>query len=305
MRVWKKISLSVCFLVLLLGISVSAAEPGSKNPYDNPQNFAAVEAGWISADTVKPGDVLRYRFQIRDIDIKSYAGYEESVLSVFEVVVTWRSEKKQKIVQRFDWKENGVYSGKLSIAKGMQKGTWAIAKIVLLPGGEDYDEEMIRNIAKMNGLTLYNQNYYPGKPAADLAFSQFVVDGSGKADGKAPKVNLKSMALTRKKSKEGQKTKYTVKVSDKSKIKYVRCTWYHKKKGVGLLYVSVGDLKYNKKKGYYQYSYMTRWRDMGKGDYSKLMSIEVCDIYGNKAIYRSSQKKYRKDFARVTAYFLK
>ena len=85
-KIWKKISLSVCLLILLLGISVSAAEPGSKNPYDNPQNFAAVEAGWISADTVKPGDVLRYRFQIRDIDIKSYVGYEERV---FKVVVTW------------------------------------------------------------------------------------------------------------------------------------------------------------------------------------------------------------------------
>ena len=46
-KVWKKICLSICMFLLLFGVTVSAAEPGNKNPYDNPQNFAAVENGWI------------------------------------------------------------------------------------------------------------------------------------------------------------------------------------------------------------------------------------------------------------------
>lgn len=302
-KVWKKICLSICMFLLLFGVTVSAAEPENKNPYDNPQNFAAVENGWISADAVTPGDVLRYRFQIRDIDIKSYEGYGDGeAASVFKVVVTWKSEKKQEIVQTFDWKKDGTYSGKLSIAKGMRKGTWCISRIVLLPGEEDYDEMLTSKLEKLNGLTLYNQRYFPEKPAADLEFSQFVVSASGKADGSAPKVNVKSMTLTRKKSNGGQLTRFSVKVTDKSKIKYVRCTWQSRKKGVGLLHVSDVNLKYNKKKGCYQYSSQKKFET---GEYDKLVSIEVCDIYGNKAVYRSSQKKYRKDFARMTVYPVK
>ena len=159
------------------------------------------------------------------------------------------------------------------------------------------DPDDMEEIRSLKGI-----GYLKNLRSVDLEFSQFVVSASGKADGSAPKVNVKSMTLTRKKSNGGQLTRFSVKVTDKSKIKYVRCTWQSRKKGVGLLHVSDVNLKYNKKKGCYQYSSQKKFET---GEYDKLVSIEVCDIYGNKAVYRSSQKKYRKDFARMTVYPVK
>lgn len=284
---WKKVWLVLCCMALFAGLTVSAAE--TKIPNDSAKDFAVVSEGKISAEQVKAGDVLKYQFRITETDLRSYRDFEDGVS---EIAVTWQSEKQQKIEQVLAWKNkaaSATFSGKIKIAKGMQKGKWRIARIELRSFGDDDDYE---------ALNLYNSSLSQAASAVDLTFSEFVVNGTGKADKAAPKVNLKSMSLSKNHAKSGQKVKFSVKVSDKSAIKYVKCTWQSKKKGVGLLHTEDYMLKYNKKKGCYQ---ITLSGDK-KGYYAELAAIEVCDIYGNTSIYKNKQKKNKAAFAKMKIY---
>lgn len=282
-----KVFLFSCLCVTLLCAQVSAAEPGNKNPYDNPKDFASVSEGRVSAETVKQGETLRFSFKLTDRDIKSYQEFEEGV---FRVRVVWKSEKKQELIKEFHWKASGIYNGKLKVSKGMQPGLWRISRIELYSYGDDDDFSV---------LTLYNNRLFSKSSAIDLSFSEFTVQGSHKADRKAPTLDKKSLSVTKKYVNAGAKVKFRVRVKDKSSIKYVKCVWQEKQKKVGLLHTDDYKMKYNKKKKCYE---CTLTGSRGKDKYQKLAAIEVCDIYGNKAVYKSSGKAYKTAFSKVTVY---
>lgn len=292
-----------CFL-LLFSFQVSAARPSG--------NEAAVLSDCKnSAKTVKPGDVLEYSFKITDRNTASYFG--DNLGRVIESIhVVWQSEKNQKLVDKYTWDElldgytwddwiKGRYhkdsieiKGKIAIKGGMCPGKWRISGIQLYSLGDEEDASIVY---------IGNQSLTGSTSDPDLSSLDFTVTGS-KEDKKAPKIELKSMSLTRKYVKFKQKTTFRIKVADKSAIKKVTCVWRFTKKNkrVSNPYGSneYCVMKYNKKKKCYECTMRGLEK---KGIYRRLYYIKVEDIYGNEATYsRTSGKKYKKAFEKINIY---
>ena len=119
--------------------------------------------------------------------------------------VTWGSEGDQKIVQDIERSsEDNIFHGELKIEEGMQPGKWKIDHI-LFPDSYSY-AKVTSLMQEWDGIKVLGQGETLTSVVDDLSFSEFTVQGT-KADGKAPVVRKKSIALTGKAVKKKGKAK--------------------------------------------------------------------------------------------------
>ncbi|MDE6433132.1 MAG: hypothetical protein K2L07_02745 [Lachnospiraceae bacterium] len=279
----------------------------------------------ISSKTAKPGDNISYSFILAETGLKEFSekygqkfGIYDKDPQIFDITIYWRSPRKpgtenrswyegiiqQEVVHTFDWQKVGAekklkVSGTIPIMKGMQSGTWVIDQI------ECY-------ISEDSSLLLINKDKYlqsehGGSILMDFSMADFTVTGTGRADYKAPTIDIKSLKRTKRYVKKNQSSIFYVKVKDESKIKEVGCSWELYEKGN---YGKEGDwdrdykMTYNKKKKRYQCSVK-----LNKKEYRKAMlrCIYVKDIYGNEAYYKAvfddlpsaKNKKYYNAFKKM------
>ncbi len=320
-KAWKNLMFTLCFLIglfLIFPAGIVNAEEGKEN---HPASFTISDFK-INSKIVNPGDNISYSFILTETELKaSSEKYKDGFYDIpesFDVLVYWKSPKKsgtenrpswrevrQEVVHTFRWKGTSAdkktlkVSGTIPVMKGMQSGTWFIDQI------ECYFSES-------SALLLLNKDKYL-KPEfgesilMDFSMADFTVTGTGRADYKAPTIDLKSLKRTKRYVKKNQTSRFYVKVKDQSKIKAVECSWRLYEKGD---YGKEGDwnrdykMTYNKKKKRYQCSIK-----LNKKEYRKAMldCIYVQDIYGNEAYYSAvfddlpsaKNKKYYNAFKKM------
>lgn len=310
----KWVWLFVCSLLLVSGISVSAGELGAQNQTVY-KPFVEVTNITVNGGNFKPGDTLKYSLTITDIDMEARFGCEDP----YPVIkITWQGEQGQELKRYFAW-PNAVWNSNIDlentictqmkikdsikITKGMQPGKWKVARIELIKEWEGINFE--------DDDSLY---IYPGDKPADenhmyMDLSAFEIHVSGSVtDSEPPTINKKSLRLQKSKLKRGEKTVFQVKVTDKSPIRYVICTWNYtlNKKKPEDNWDTDYRMIYKKKKKVYE-CYLSAGE---KNSVEKLISITVCDIFGNKTYYvgkksgsaRLVKKKYRCDFSKMKVY---
>ncbi len=191
---------------LLLGC-VTFALPVSASGTNVQIDAEPIQGGKISAAQLQKGDTLQYSFSVKNTHIKSMALGSEVAR------VTWGSEGDQKIVQDIERSsEDNIFHGELKIEEGMQPGKWKIDHI-LFPDSYSY-AKVTSLMQEWDGIKVLGQGGTLTSVVDDLSFSEFTVQGT-KADGKAPVVRKKSIALTGKAVKKKGKAKLYVKASDK------------------------------------------------------------------------------------------
>ena len=294
---WKKILWTLCFgMGVWLAFPAQTAKAEEKT--ENLPVPLTILDFKISSKTAKPGDNINYSFILAETGLKEFSekcgeGFEfyYDNPKIFDVTIYWKSPRKpgtesrewdvvqQKIVHTFDWEETSAkqkklkVSGTIPVMKGMQSGTWFINSIEC-------------SLSEDSTLLLVNQNKNPkssyGCILMDFSMADFTVTGTGRADYKAPRIDLKSLKLSKKYVKRNQKSIFQVKVKDATKIKKVECEWklYDKKNR----YAWNRDYKmtYNKKKKSYQCSIKLDTKYYKK---ARLSCIYVQDIYGNEGYY--------------------
>lgn len=232
-----------------------------------------IQGGKISAAQLQKGDTLQYSFSVKNTHIKSMALGSEVAR------VTWSSEGGQKIVQDIERSsEDNIFHGELKIEEGMQPGNWKIDHI-LFPDPYSY-AKVTSLMQEWDGIKVLGQGGTLTSVVDDLSFSEFTVQGT-KADGKAPVVRKKSIALTKKVVKKKGKAKLYVKASDKSPMRYVACVW----KNTATSELLYGDMNHNRKKGRYEYTLSAS--KIGKKGKLRLICVEACDKYGNKTTLKN------------------
>lgn len=291
----------LCCLALLLGTQAVAADPVFP---DNSKEFAAISDEKVSSKTVKPGKTLTYSLTITDQNAGSYYAYcDGGWQNVSYIQITWKSPKKQTIVKKYDWEKTSAVEGqhkitdKIKIKNGMEPGKWKIDRIDLYSADPLDDGDV---------LPILNKSLHKRKASAtpviyaDLSALDFTIKGS-KADKQAPKVNMSSLSLSKKRVKYNQKVKFSVKVTDISEIKYVKCTWTYapNKNKKWSCYDEDYEMKYNK--GKKRYECILRGGQSKKSS-TRLLSIRVCDIYGNKTLYTYDNSKYKNAIAKMIFY---
>ena len=214
-------------------------------------------------------------FSMKNTHIKSMALGSEVAR------VTWGSEGDQKIVQDIERSsEDNIFHGELKIEEGMQPGKWKIDHI-LFP--DSYSHAKVTSLMQeWDGIKVLGQGETLTSVVDDLSFSEFTVQGT-KADGKAPVVRKKSIALTGKAVKKKGKAKLYVKASDKSPMRYVACVW----KNTATKELLYGDMIYNRKKSRYEYTLSAS--EFGKKGKLRLICVEACDKYGNKTTLKNKK----------------
>ena len=269
------------------------------------------------------GDTLEYSFTIKDIGIEKYL--DESTYSrpsVYEwveeygnlptfygsdtVYLYWKSTGSQKVVQAFEWKDMDKEKGRIElkgeipVQKGMESGTWRLAAIYFEYEGKDFYVKDKREKVYKN-WDEFNDEVHWYTPTLDLSIADFTVKETV-ADNAAPTLNLKSLKLSKKTIKKNQKSTFSLKVKDASKIAKVECVWVFyeksnksKKYGDSLRYYT---MNYNKKNKAYQCT--VKFPRSLKGN-MKLLGIQVRDIYGNEEEYYS-YKRYWNDYERCYEY---
>lgn len=265
----------------------------------------------ISSNNVKPGDTFRYSFTIREGAYSEfYKKYSDTPSSQYElcdsqfesafanVTVAWQSPGYQSVVREYKWdskKKCFKISGSIPVQKGMQPGKWTIKYINFADTKEGGASTFsIDNIEEWEDGSGEFKDLY-----MDLSFGDITVSGTS-ADNKAPVISLKSLKIQKKFVKYNEKDIFSVKVSDKSKIKCVKSMWRSVDKKGNEISDCTYNMKYNKKKKNYQCSIKLK-----KGEsYFRLYAIYVEDIYGNKKRYEANQynKSYIKNFAKMTIY---
>ncbi len=160
----------------------------------------------------------------------------------------------------------------------MEEGKWRISKIQFLSGkvyGDIIPKEVVSVSQEAGSADIQD----------DLSFSEFTVQGT-KADRKAPSVQKKGMGLTKKVITKKGKTKFYVKASDKSPMRYVVCGWRNN----ATKEVKYGRMIYNKKEARYEYT--LSGNELGKKGKLRLIRVEACDRYGNKTILNKNLPKF-------------
>lgn len=301
-RVWKNILGILCLvmgLLLIFPAQTAKAEEGTENL---PQPLTILDFK-ISSKTAKPGDTISYSFILADTGLKEFSekcGEEFEFYydnpQIFDIVIYWKSPKKpgtenrswyegimqQEVVHTFDWEETSAekkklkVSGTIPVMKGMQSGTWFIDTIEC-------------SLSEDSVLLLVNQNKNPeseyGCVKMDFSMADFTVTGTGRADYKAPTIDLKSLKLSKRYVKRNQKSTFRVKVKDATKIKKVECGWeLFDKKNRNSRNMDY-KMTYNKKKKSYQCSVKLDTKYYNK---AMLYCIYVQDIYGNERYYSIS-----------------
>ena len=305
----KKLLLGLAaFLILTAGVKTQAAEKYYPDPT---QPFATITNMSISSKTVRPGDTLKYSLVLNEHDTESYFvyTYANEKRTPGTIAIRWESsDGKQRTVREYGWEDTKVgnkhiIKDEIKINKGRSPGVWKVTGIWVCETGWDTGED--------DDISLYIKNATTGETKedhtyADMSALDFTVEGT-KADRKAPKASYKSMKLSKKKVKKNEKVKFSVKVTDQSKIESVGCTWAYVKnrtKKKGKYYEDEYDyyyeMKYNKKTKAYECTFR------GSQDKKSLMyleSISVKDEYGNWCSYGMSDgKKWKKAIKKMVFY---
>ncbi len=284
----------VCFImIMVIPVLCVNAESISDKPKDSPIAISDVK---INKQSLKLNDTMKYSLTITDIGINDFLA-DDSAYSEYEfdnrygtppyyygsdtVYLFWKSPQKQYIVHAFNWREADKEKGKISVSgnipikKGMKAGTWKLVAIYF-----EYDEKEF--FVRDSRQPVYEDNTIP---MADMSALDFEVTKTGPADYKAPTIDLKSLKLSKTKVSKKQKSTFSVKLKDSSKIEEVVCIWdvYDKtnQNKVGDYY-SIYRMKYNKKTKRYQCSVKLDTTCESK---AQLVGIEVRDVYGNEKQY--------------------
>ena len=300
------------FLILTAGGKTRAAEEYYPDPT---QPFATITDMSISSKTVRPGDTLKYSLVLNEHDTASYFVYTaiHRECTPETIAIRWESpDGKQKTTREYGWEETKVgnkhiIKDEIKINKGRSPGVWKVTGIwiceVCLDSGED-DSEYLYIENATTGVTKEDYTY------TDMSALDFTVKGT-KADRKAPKASYKSMKLSKKKVKENEKVKFSVKVTDQSQIKSVSCRWNyapdrtkkHDEYYAEEVYYDY-EMKYNKKTKAYE---CILRGGSGKKSLMYLESISVEDEYGNRTWYASYNrgkkwKKWKKAIKKMVFY---
>lgn len=250
----------------------------------------------ISSKTAKPGDNISYSFILAETGLEEFLdkyaeGYHSSDAPIYGIVIRWKSPLKpgtenrawnkgirQEVVHTFDWEETSAeqkkikVSGIIPVMKGMQSGTWVMDTMEL----EFADES----------LTLVNKDTHIDNEETwdfmDFSMADFTVTETGRADYKAPTIDLKSLKLSKRYVKRNQKSTFQVKVKDATKIQKVECGWQLFDKKNRNSWDMDYEMTYNKKKKSYQCSVKLNTKYYNK---AMLYCIYVEDIYGNERYY--------------------
>lgn len=289
-RAWNKL-LWLCFvigMILIFPAQTAKAEETVSAP-------VAILDFKISSKTAKPGDNIRYSFILAETDLKEFLdkyaeGYDSSDAPIYGIVIRWKSPLKQgtenrawdkgirqEIVHTFDWEETSEKQKKIKVSeiipvmKGMQSGTWVMDTMELKLADESLT--LVNKDTHIDNEEIWN--------SMDFSMADFTVTGTGRADYKAPRIDLKSLKLSKKYVKRNQKSTFQVKVKDATKIKKVECEWklYDKKNDV---WNRDYKMTYSKKKKSYQCSIKLDTKYYKK---ARLSCIYVQDIYGNEGYY--------------------
>lgn len=259
---------------LLLGC-VTFALPVSASGTNVQIDAEPIQGGKISAAQLQKGDTLQYSFSVKNTQITS------PVFRSTVVRITWSSEGGQTIVQDIEKSsKDNTFHGELKIEEGMQPGKWKIDNI-LFPN--PYPSVKTTSLMQeWDGIKVLGQGGTLTSVVDDLSFSEFTVQGT-KADGKAPVVRKKSIALTGKAVKKKGKAKLYVKASDESPMRYVACVW----KNTATKELLYGDMIYNRKKSRYEYTLSAS--EFGKKGKLRLICVEARDKYGNKTTLKNKK----------------
>lgn len=299
----KKVLLIFSCMTLFSGVSVTAAN-NSNISSEVYKPFAEISDLTVNKQNFKPGDTLEYSLKIKDLDTIRHSSFGYG--GIFIVRVTWKSEKGQKIKRYFEWNRSQaeiaealdhgtvgtwrVIKDRIKIAKGMQPGKWTVSEIVLTDdwdGVDTIDTEAAFYIYPGSGAVQKYRMY------VDLSAFDISVSGSRK-DSTPPAINKNSLYLKYKKQSGNKKNVFRVKVKDSSPIWYVTCQWHYivpEGKRKNRYRSGEKRMTYNKKKKAWE-CYVGAYES--KGAVTRLYTITVCDIFGNKATYIDSSRKEAK-----------
>ena len=258
---------------------------------------------------------FKYSMTIKDLGIQDYINenggfsqiyYNEPLyyLDVDGVYLYWKSTRGQYVIQSYEWteksKEKGELkiSGKIPVREGMRNGTWYLSTIYF-----QFGDEIV--LVKDNRECTDEEDI---EPMMDFSAVDFKVKMHGEVDEDAPTLDLKSMKLSKSYVKKKQKSTFSIKVKDDSKVNEVVCIWdvYDKtNKSDDGDYFDIYRMKYNKKTKKYECSVKLDTKYESK---AQLVGIEVRDIYGNdknyysfKSLYDGKRdKKYYKAYKNMT-----
>ena len=320
-----------CMMCALLAavLLVSAVTPCSMPVYaqemagevaDVYEPFAEVSDLMVNKENFKPGDTLEYRLKIKDLDTNRDSSF--SYGGIYVVRVTWQSEKRQKIQRYFKWSQSiseigealdhgtvgteRVIKDKIKISKGMQSGKWSVSEIALTSDWDGFD-----TIDTDAAFYIFPDLGEAGKYRMYTDLSALAVSVSGsRKDSTPPTLNKNSLYLKYKKQVGGRKNMFRVKIKDDSPIRYVTCEWHYfvkEGKKTNRYRSEEKRMTYNKKKKAWEYPVQAY---ESKGAVTRLYTITVCDIFGNKVTYidssrkeaRKVKKKYRCDFSKIRIY---
>ncbi|MDE6433133.1 MAG: hypothetical protein K2L07_02750 [Lachnospiraceae bacterium] len=297
MGILRKCIFGVFCLGVLLAVPALCADAQEISIDKKKVSPIAISNFKINKRSFKPGNTLKYSLTLTDTGIDEFLDcggreYSEPVLtgnygmpSYYgdgdTVHLFWKSSKKQYVVQSFNWKKSERdkkrlrISGKIPVQKGMQPGKWRLAIILIEYGEETF---YVKNSDDpVNGNDPY-------LPTLDLSMADFKVSKT-KADNKAPTIDLKSFKLSKYYVGKKDKSTFSVKIKDKSKVVAVRAMWdiYDKtNKGSGGDYYNFYKMTYNKKTKRWQCSIKLDTKYERK---AQLKGIRVRDIYGNEKNY--------------------
>ncbi len=292
-RKWTKLMLGMVLGFALLSPSIVAkAEEVKETVYEVPTTPIAISDFKMNKNEAKPNDTIQYSFTIEDVELKDFLNkYGEmyydcypEYYGVSNVTLCWKSSKKQTIYHTYTWKavdgwntKNLNVEGTIPVKGGMQAGEWHLENIYFDAGVDGAGFFVVDNRYSTNEKHAYRPD-----PLMDLSMADFKVSGTGKADNKAPTIDLKSLKLSKKYVKKNKKTTFSVKVKDQSKIAKVECTWglfADENKGKDYDWNDTYRMKYNNKTKKYQYTMKVAYKK------AQLTAITVTDVYGNEKIY--------------------
>lgn len=257
------------------------------------------------------GDTVKYSFTIKDLGVEEYMNETVGLNEIYNneplhyldtdcVYLYWKSKGNQCVIQSFAWTEKSKKKGELRISgdipvkEGMKQGTWYLAEIYF-----QYDDEL--TYVRDNRERIDEDD---NEKLMDFSALDFQVTKTGKLDKKAPTIDLNSLKLSKAYVKKNQKSRFSIKVKDNSKVDEVVCVWdfYDKtnKSNEGDYY-HFYRMKYSKKTKRYQCSVKLDARYESK---AKLVAIEVRDIYGNQKSYHclKSENSRKRNKKYVNAY---
>ncbi len=300
MKVRVKLYLMILIsFVIIFASTVSASQEQSVTLKSEKPQFATITKRKVNKKNVKPGDFFKYSFTITNTGLEKIV-YDYDIIpfsetkKIHEVILVWQSPKKQSIECSYTGKYNKKtktfqISDKIKIQKGMQEGTWKLKSIILSAYHDVGEDDYYSASAKIYNSKIKNDcDNSDSNIMMDLSFADFRVRGTGKKlDREGPTVSPKGFNLSKKSISTKQKSKFTLKVRDKSKIKSVECVWAVYENGYKDPDYIRSKMKYNKKRKIYEYNVKLQKKDKK----AKLIGIYLKDIYDNYRDYRIDNGK--------------